>query len=669
MSGSTGFLPGRIICSTYRALAFLPLFLVTQSLAQDHGFPFGKALFRDLEMTSYPNDTAAAAVVLQEFGEAYVDSDEMNLRFEYHVKIKILKPSGLKYGDVELYLHRQEGKEETVNWFHASSFNLENGKIVESKMEQKPMRQELSTYTVVQSFPIPNVKVGSVVEYSYHLESPWLNKFHPWEFQSDIPKVSSEYWATIPAYYRYNVTLRGFLKLTKNESEVIRNAFNVAGLGSADCARMMYAMTDIPAFVEEEYVTARSNYLAAINFELLEVRYPDGRVEKITTEWKDAMNKLWNDPQFGGQVRRGKNILENDVAPVVAGADDPLERARKIYDFVKFQYEWNGTYGKYSESGIRKALDSKKGNIGDINLTLIAALRAADLPANPVILSTRANGFPIEIHPVITDFNYVIASLQIGEKRFLLDATDDFMPFGLIPERCINSKGRLMEDRESQWVSLDVPGNKKWVGIMNLKVLGDGRISGSVSLNYYSYSAVDERRRLYGAENPRPRLSARPGGGMESAVLSNIVLENLDALEKPLTVKFDIESEVFDPAGSPSWLLNPFFVSSWKENPFKAAERMYPVEFGIPIDERMIVTIEFPEGHEVKSIPENVGLSLPNNGGRYIFQAKAEGNKVNLSSNFIITKNYYSSEEYHYLKELFARMIQTQATDLVIERH
>jgi hypothetical protein len=58
---------------------------------------------------------------------------------------------------------------------------------------------------------------------------------------------------------------------------------------------------------------------------------------------------------------------------------------------------------------------------------------------------------------------------------------------------------------------------------------------------------------------------------------------------------------------------------------------------------------------------------LPNNGGKYLFQAKVDGNQVSLSSNFIITKNYYSAGEYHYLKELFARMIQTQATDLVIE--
>src|SRR5205085_10865348 len=121
---------------------------------------------------------------------------------------------------------------------------------------------------------------------------------------------------------------------------------------------------------------------------------------------------------------------------VVAGIDDPLTKAKRVYEFVKQKFEWNGVYGLYSEYGLRKALDLGKGNVGDINLTLIASLVAADLNAEPVILSTRANGFPVELHPVLSDFNYVIARLTIDNKTYLLDATDDFLPFGLIPARC-----------------------------------------------------------------------------------------------------------------------------------------------------------------------------------------------------------------------------------------
>jgi hypothetical protein len=146
------------------------------------------------------------------------------------------------------------------------------------------------------------------------------------------------------------------------------------------------------------------------------------------------------------------------------------------------------------------------------------------------------------------------------------------------------------------------------------------------------------------------------------------VRENVEDPDKPLVVKFDFEGDVSADAGATHWLFNPFFISAWKQNPFKSAERFYPVDFGVPIDERMIVSIEFPPGYQIKSMPENVALGLPNNGGRYLFQAKSDGSKVTFSNNLIVSRTYYSPEEYHYLKELFARMIQTQASDIVIEK-
>jgi hypothetical protein len=55
---------------------------------------------------------------------------------------------------------------------------------------------------------------------------------------------------------------------------------------------MKVAMRNIPAFVEEDYMTARSNFLAAVHFELSEIVYFDGRTDKLTQEWKDAENEL-----------------------------------------------------------------------------------------------------------------------------------------------------------------------------------------------------------------------------------------------------------------------------------------------------------------------------------------------------------------------------------------
>src|SRR6187402_2936114 len=107
----------------------LLLFCCWQSvLSQDNGFPFGKVTYRDLALNSYDRDTAAYAVVLNEFGEAYIDnSNDHNLLFEYHVVIKILKPQGVGQANIEIPLHKNESLTELVRSVDASSFNLEGG--------------------------------------------------------------------------------------------------------------------------------------------------------------------------------------------------------------------------------------------------------------------------------------------------------------------------------------------------------------------------------------------------------------------------------------------------------------------------------------------------------------------------------------------------------------
>ncbi len=133
------------------------------------------------------------------------------------------------------------------------------------------------------------------------------------------------------------------------------------GADRSDCARYKFGMKNIPAFIEEDHMTAKSNFLASLNFEVMEIKHSDGRVDKVTNEWKDADDEMQRDTYFGMQLKKGKDISEK-MEPFLTGVTDSLERARKIYAFIKSWYTWNGYYGKYSIHGIKKALKLKPGN-------------------------------------------------------------------------------------------------------------------------------------------------------------------------------------------------------------------------------------------------------------------------------------------------------------------
>ena len=645
---------------------FSLFFLASVSaFAQEKGFPYGQATYRELEIKDYLPDSAATALVLDEFGEAFINN-EFNLQFTYHARIKILKTEGVKQGTFEILLRKSEGRAEKMISVKGSSFNIENGSMRESKLEQKSIYSEnYNKFYNIQKFAIPNVKVGSVIEVMYTLESPFIYNFRSWEFQCDIPKLKSEYLCVIPGIYNYSISLRGFLKLTKNENELVKSCFTPPGR-SADCAKMRFGMKDIPAFREEEFMTARSNFLSVINFELAQINYFDGRKDKITKEWKDVEEELRQHSEFGVQIKRGKDILDRHIETIIAGETDQRAKAEKIYEFIKGWYRWNEVYGKYSEFGIKKAFDSKVGNVGDINLSLIAALKYAGVSVDPVILSTRENGLPTEVYPVMSDFNYVVAKATIDGKSYLLDATDDFYPFGLLPGHCLNGKGRVVGSSESYWEEIKPMERQRTTSIVNLELNNEG-ITGTVQTTYSGYAAVNERKRIKKFSSQDEYITSVTNR-LHDITVKTFVIENVDNLNKPLVVNLGVDLDIVDmPAGS-TFLFSPFVMEQWKINPFRSGERLFPVDFGAALEEILILNLTYSPDFELDEIPGKVALKLPANGGHFIFEANDAANKVSMANTLVIAKPIFTSQEYHFLKELFNNVLSTQQTQLVFKK-
>jgi len=653
--------------STFALAFFLPC-LIPVYAQTEHGFPFGRITYEELNMKTYDRDTTADAVYLDEFGEGYIkDYDDFNLVYEYHAKIKILRIGGLKIANFTIPVGKFKGREETLASIEASTFNVANGKIQETKLLQKGVYTEAYNKNLdLVKFALPNVQVGSVIEIQYRLETPNLFNFRNWTFQNEFPKKRSEYWATIPGNYIYNITLRGFLKLASQEHEVISDCFRPAGQ-QADCARYKFIMSDIPAFVEEEYMTAASNFMSSINFELSEIKYFDGHTDKITKEWRDVEDELRRESRFGLQLKRGKDIVDEKIDQIIGSESDPVTKSKKIYDFIQSWYRWNEVMGKYSELGIKKAFDERKGNVGDINLSLIAALRYGGLNVEPLILSTRENGYPMDLHPVLSDFDYVVAKLNIQDRVYLLDATDKFLPFGVLPVRCLNGKGRVLGEKESYWYTVIPTEKRRRVVTLELALQPEGNFIGAIKTIYSGYEAIEKRKDislLANNEDLRKDLQKE----LKGITVNKATIENADDLSKPLVESLDVSIPVFDDMKAQSLFFNPFFVEHWEKNPFRAPERLYPVDFAAPLEEVMVITLTLPPGMTIDDVPEKVALLLPNGGGRYIFGVQLLQGKIIINHSLIIARTLYSAEEYHVLKELFNRIIQVQNIDLVLKR-
>ncbi|PTQ93634.1 transglutaminase superfamily protein [Mucilaginibacter yixingensis] len=654
-----------------RTFLFL-VFALSFGFCQAQDFEFGEVDRADVDMTKYAKDTSAQAVVLKEFGKTWISSaDHIPLIHEYHVKIKILNPEAFReWGDVKIPLYKEDDNYfESVRDIKAITYYRdENNLLRQAELDPKNIfHTKLNRYYDQLSFALPHLTKGCVIEYKYTLESPRRWSFKEWNFQADIPKIYSEYEVHIPGIYVYNASLRGALKLTKVNSDIDRDCFSFNGI-KCDCSKITYIMTDIPAFKEEAFMTSPKNFMSAINFELSEyTNFETGARTKVTKEWKDIDYDLKHNESFGSQLRRTE-LMKDRIKGVGANTTDPLEKAKAIFEFVQKNYRWNNIYSIGSDDGIRKAFDSHSGSVADINLSLVAALNAAGINTEAVLLSTRNNGVINKLYPGISDFNYVIAKANIGDQSYLLDATDPLLPFGLLPLKCMNDQGRVMSlDKPSYWIDLKAEKQTKTYAF-DLKLTDDGKLKGSMTCYSRGYDAYNKRKQIKNFNTVDEYVEDLDNRLKKMKILKSEI-HNLDSLEQPLAEKYEIEINAYDDMQNDKRLsFNPFLYDRTTSNPFKLAERTFPVDCGAPSEERFILTVHLPDKMTTEALPQQVGLALPNQGGRFLLGYTPTDDGFNCSYSIQFNRSLYSSEEYPYLKEMYNKIIQAESAEVVFKK-
>lgn len=653
-------------------LLITTIFVSTVAFSQD--FNFGDIDYQALDMQKYDKDTSAHAVVLNEHGVCRItptNSDDIKLEYSYHVKIKFFDDKEFeREGTIEIPVYSGDGQtyEEVTSIKGITYYKDDKGQVQQVELDPKKVyREKQDKHWTIVKFAMPALRKGCIIEVKYELESPYAYDFHKWMFQGYIPKMNSEYEAHIPGFWTYNISLRGFLKLTKNNATLERGCFSIGG-ANADCTYLQYGMKDVPAFVVEDYMTAPKNYMSGIYFELMEEQdLQTGGKIKVSKEWKDVDYNLKDDYSVGGQLKR-KELLKERITPVIVNVTDSLQKAKAVYSYIQKSFKWNEVETIYSVDGIKKALDAHTGSSADINLSLVTALNSAHIPAEAVLLSTRDNGAVNKLYPSKDDFDYVVARTTIGGKTYMLDATDPLLAFGMLPMRCLNDQGRVFSlDKPSYWIDMTTPQRETTTYAFNLTLQDNGKLKGTVTRYSTGYSAYLKRKDIK-KFNSTDEYFEHLGEKLTKIKILNAKVSGLDSLDMPVTETFEVEMSVFDNMNHDRLAFNPFIFDRITTNPFKLAERDYPVDWGMPSDERYIVTIRLPQQFTIENPPQALAYSMPNRGGRFLTGFENDSNTFTFSYVTQFNKSIYSAEEYPYLKELYNKIILSEKNEMVFKK-
>ncbi len=620
----------------------------------------------DLNMTTYAPDPDADAVVLCDFGTATIEiKDDIEIIYTRHKRIKILTDEGAKDVDVSIPYH----KKERIFKIQAQTINGSE-KTTISKKEMFDEQVEGAYYKKKIAFP--NVKAGSIIELRYSYSSPFFVIPNSWYFQGDLPVRWSECRFELPQYMEYVQVSNVFKPYDVKE---VKDANMVAFGKTASSAIYRFAMKDMEALKEEAYITTMNDYRNKIQFQLVAIRppsppYPLGSETKYMTDWPDLMRR-WMKADGGGRQFKykanHKKIL-NDARDYTASVKGQEEKMKKLFEFIQKSYTWDGSFWRYGEEkNLNAAYETKSGNSAEINMSLLACLKDADIEAYAVLLSTRSKGKLQKIYPMIAQFNHLIVFAKVDGKEYVLDAVDDELAPNMIHPQALNGEGLLIQEdvKEAAWVRLAPLRGDEVINI-NLTVDGDEAMADYTGI-YTGYRARNKRS-AYKKQGEEEYIEDRLGEvydfEVEESEFTNLNKPGDRFIEK---MNFST-SDAIDMSTGDNIYINPLLMEQMSERIFSLEKRNYPVDIAYPYSEKYIMNLSIPEGYEVIEQPKNIKLALPDNNGSYLYLIEVTGDKIQLRTEERLNKPLFTPEEYSGLKEFFDKIFDKEAEQIVLKK-
>jgi hypothetical protein len=488
-------------------LSLLLLFGSGMAKAQKAPIKWGKILPADTSLKVYKQDATAPAVVLCDYGTA-----DVGPRTEYtrHVRIKVLNENGLRYARVEIP-YRYYEHYDVVTELKAHTINVApDGKVIISRVKAKNIGDVLTDrWNKKKVFNFPDVKPGSIIEYKYTVRSLDMVNLHNWYFQSTIPTLWSEYRVYISPRFDYLVTFqkgraldideqkafadrlqwlydtkvkkvrrelmdkkyvlyespKGTAKVYYAQGESFR--FTMNDVPALEPQKAMYTFTDyfpvvkvhmyyadgyLPFFYRRILATAKEDYDWS-NPVAEYLHYYKGYIVYWLPTWNEAVDNWLSSDLFGNRLSKGPDV-GSVLDKISDTATNQFNTIRNIYQFVKDNIQWDGTYSMYAYRSLNNVLNKKTGNSGEMNLLLISLLRQAGVKVDPVLIRTLNLGRIENVYPAFGQFNHVIAQVEAGGKTLFLDASGN-SSFTDLPRNVDHANGFVVNKNNYKWVEVD----------------------------------------------------------------------------------------------------------------------------------------------------------------------------------------------------------------------
>ncbi len=678
-------------CNNLKILQVCVLLVLSLTInAQE--FKFGKVSKKELLEKSYPLDSSANAAVLYESKKihyVYNQSEKwFQLETEVFRRIKLYNKQGFIHGTDRTYLYKNNVSEEVVSGLKGVTYNLENNKIVKTKLKKDGVfKNEFSEDYNQHQFTMPVLKEGSVIEYSYKIVSPFVYNIDRIYLQERIPIKKLAVKIEFPEYFNFKKFTTGYLPINLKETfsngdfvympdpktpDMLKQGLGVTGKRTKRKQSIIdykinvntILSSDVPAFNIEAYSGNAKNYISSIVYELQYTKFGDN-IKNYATTWEDIIKTIYSRAGFGEELKKS-NYYKEDLNQLLMGISDPVKKTVLIYEFLKKKMTWNSRHSVYTRNGVKKAYKEGVGNVAEINIMLTSMLSSVGIDANPVLISTKDR--VASLYPTLDGFNYVITRVRFSDGNMMyLDATDKYGEPNILPDRVLHGAARIISDNKtSQSLNLRPKKPSESISRVQYQIDTHGLIKGKANL--YNMGYLAHRFRVRQGEESLETQEKRVKQKYEISDLEQYDVKGIKDIGKPVNERFEFSLEDQVEVIDNEMFFSPLLFLKYKENIFKLKKRVYPIDFGYGYINTISVNIKIPEGYQIVETPKEAVVQLPDNMGSFVYRLKINGDSIQVSVAETLNESIILADKYPVIKEFYNQIIQKENEQVVLKK-
>lgn len=551
----------------------------------------------ELKMTSEAQAPGAPAIIL------YRQVDRFDDRYTPHednyIRVKILTEEGRNHANVEIVFSK--GWEDVVN-VHARTIRPD-GSIAEfeGKVFEKTVAKKRGEQTQVKAFSLPDVQVGSIIEYFYTVDykEHYVYGSH-WILSQDLFTKNARF-SLKPYQYDNQFHLRWTWQQLPPGAEPKQGNWGIVDMEAHN----------IPAFQTEDFMPPENELKARVDFiyeEEIQEREPDKYWQRIGKKRNGRLES------FVGKQRE----MQEAVSQIIGPNDAPEVKLRKLYDRVQ-QIRNTSFEIRKSEEEEKRDREKPPTNVEEIwkrgygdgvQLTwlYLALVRAAGFEAYGCWVADRQQYFfnPKLMRSEELDENVVL--VKLNGKDLYLDPGGAFTPFGLLAWSETAVLGLRLDRDGGTWIQTTLPQASESQIHRDAKLtLSDtGDIEGTLTVTFTGLEGTyrrllelhedDTARKKYLEDLLKDQIPAA----------SELELTNKpdwSASETPLVAVLNVKIPGWASNAGKRALLPVGFFGAQEKHVFEHANRVHPIYFEYPYETVDDVTVDLPQGWQIGSVP------------------------------------------------------------------